>query len=115
MSPHGSAPCPFCDPPTDRICFRSEFAFGLWDGFPVSPGHALLIPRRHVATLFDASREERVTLFDALEAVRAIIDERYRPDGYNIGINHGAAGLSSAPTRCDRSPSSSRAPTRSSA
>ena len=91
MSPHGSAPCPFCDPPTDRICFRSEFAFGLWDGFPVSPGHALLIPRRHVATLFDASREERVTLFDALEAVRAIIDERYRPDGYNIGINHGAA------------------------
>lgn len=91
MSPHESAPCPFCDPPTDRICFRSEFAFGLWDGFPVSPGHALLIPRRHVATLFDASREERVTLFDALEAVRAIIDERYRPDGYNIGINHGAA------------------------
>ncbi len=64
---------------------------GVWDAYPVSPGHALLLPRRHVATFFEASRDEQSALLAALDAARAIIDERRRPDGYNIGINHGAA------------------------
>ena len=64
----------------------------LWDGFPVSDGHALLVPRRHVADWFDASDEERAELLAAVQVVRAKIEETRRPDGYNIGINVGEAG-----------------------
>ncbi len=91
MSPHGSVPCPFCDPPAERTFFRGELVIGVWDAYPVSPGHTLLLPRRHVATFFEASRDEQSALLAALDAARTIIDERHRPDGYNIGINHGAA------------------------
>lgn len=62
-----------------------------WDGFPVSDGHALIVPRRHVATWFDASDEERAELLAAVQVVRAKIEETRRPDGYNIGINVGEA------------------------
>ena len=91
MSGSGHQACIFCAPPAERIFFRSELVIALWDAFPVSPGHALLVPRRHVATIFEANRDERLALLEAVDAARAIIDERHRPDGYNIGINDGAA------------------------
>jgi diadenosine tetraphosphate (Ap4A) HIT family hydrolase len=61
------------------------------DGFPISSGHALIIPKRHIASLFDATREEREALFDLLEHVKTELMERYNPDGFNIGINDGTA------------------------
>ena len=61
------------------------------DGFPISPGHALIIPKRHIASLFDATREEREALFDLLEQVKTELQEKYNPDGFNIGINDGTA------------------------
>ncbi len=64
---------------------------GLWDGNPVSPGHALLIPRRHIATVFQCSTEEWSELLDGIIIARAKILERHRPDGFNIGINAGEA------------------------
>ncbi len=51
--------CPFCQPPEDRIVWQDETVFVLRDGYPVSPGHALVIPRRHVETWFDATAEEQ--------------------------------------------------------
>jgi diadenosine tetraphosphate (Ap4A) HIT family hydrolase len=75
----------------DRIFFRDNLITGLWDGFPVSPGHALLIPLRHMPTWFETTAQERVALMDAINAAKAEIDSLYRPDGYNIGINCGAA------------------------
>jgi diadenosine tetraphosphate (Ap4A) HIT family hydrolase len=57
----------------------------------VSPGHALVIPRRHVATWFDASLEEKAELLAAVDAARAAIERTNSPDGYNIGVNVGAA------------------------
>ena len=83
--------CPFCNPLPGRMFFESPLLVGLWDGFPVSPGHALLVPRRHVANWFDASPEERAALTEAVEAARTAIEREHRPDGYNIGINVGAA------------------------
>lgn len=83
--------CPFCNPLPGRVFFESPLLVGLWDGFPVAPGHALLVPRRHVATWFDATREERAALTDAIDAARTAIEREHRPDGYNIGINVGAA------------------------
>lgn len=84
--------CPFCDPPADRVFFQGECVFALWDGYPVSPGHALIIPRRHVSSLFEATPEELANLMEALPIVRAHVLEAH-PDiaGFNIGINDGRA------------------------
>ena len=86
-----AAPCPFCDLSEDRVFVRNELAAALWDRYPVSPGHALIIPQRHIPAWFDANDLERAALLTLVSAAKAVIDERHRPDGYNIGINSGAA------------------------
>ena len=60
-----------------------------YDGFPVSPGHALIIPRRHVASYFDLTRQEREAMTQMMLDVKLKLDERFHPDGYNVGINVG--------------------------
>ena len=64
---------------------------GLWDAYPVTPGHALLIPTRHVNTWFDATTEERVALLRGIDAARTAIDTGFGAEGYNIGVNTTAA------------------------
>ena len=81
--------CPFCNIRQDRIVDEDSLVQAFWDRFPVSPGHALLIPRRHVETWFDASEEEQLQLLRAVNQVREIIEQQHAPDGYNIGINVG--------------------------
>ena len=90
-------PCPFCVLDPARILADDELTVIYKDGFPVSPGHTVIIPRRHFATLFDATPEEQTALLAALDKAKAILDERHKPDGYNIGINHGKAGGQSVP------------------
>ena len=84
--------CPLCAVPADRFIYADELVVALWDAYAVSPGHALVVPRRHVASWFDATREERAALTDAVQHARAAIERRHRPDGYNIGVNVGKAG-----------------------
>lgn len=86
------ADSPFVNPDPERVFYQSDLVIGLWDGFPVSPGHALIVPRRVVATWFEATREEQVAILDGVEAAKSAIEKRLTPDGYNIGINVGAAG-----------------------
>ncbi|MCC5865699.1 MAG: HIT family protein [Wenzhouxiangella sp.] len=83
--------CPFCHPDPDLIFHESELVLCLWDRYPVSPGHALLIPRRHVAEWFDATPAEQLALIAALPIAKEAIQARHKPDGYNIGINSGQA------------------------
>ena len=92
-----SKPCPFCVLDPARILAEDEFTVVYKDGFPVSPGHTVIIPKRHFPSLFDATQEERTALLAALDQAKALLDERHRPDGYNIGINHGPAGGQSVP------------------
>lgn len=86
-----SATCPFCSLPAERLVDAGELAVVIRDGFPVSKGHSLVIPRRHVASWFDVTREEQLALLDLLARARRHIDEEFHPDGYNIGINDGPA------------------------
>ena len=88
--------CPFCKFESEReIIASSPLSVAFFDGFPVSPGHALIIPQRHVSSFFDLSQEERQDLLNLADKVKRIVEERYHPDGYNIGINVGeAAGQS---------------------
>jgi diadenosine tetraphosphate (Ap4A) HIT family hydrolase len=92
-----SKPCPFCHLDLSRILAEDGLTVIYKDGFPVSPGHTVIIPRRHFATLFEASAAEQAALLAALAKAKAILDDLHKPDGYNIGINHGQAGGQSVP------------------
>lgn len=83
--------CPFCSPDVNRLVLQTADFFVLWDAFPVSPGHALVVPARHIESWFDAGREEQAALLDGIERARNAILARYKPTGFNIGINIGAA------------------------
>ena len=83
--------CPFCRVAPERAFLVTDDVIGLWDAFPVSPGHALLVPKRHVATWFDATAAERAALAEATELARREIVKLHDPPGFNIGVNAGAA------------------------
>ena len=51
--------CPFCQPDHNQVFYKDSLTIGLWDAFPVSKGHALIITRRHVSSWFDATDEEK--------------------------------------------------------
>ena len=88
------ANCIFCIPQREIL---AENANGLafFDSFPVSPGHALVVPKRHVMTVFEMSEEEYVDCFRLILALKDLLFARYSPHGYNVGANCGeAAGQS---------------------
>lgn len=83
--------CPFCNLDSNRILTETEHTQTFRDGFPISPGHTLVIPKRHIASFFDVTPEERNQLLDAIDHAKQVLDKEIRPDGYNIGINSGEA------------------------
>ena len=97
MTAPATKPCPFCHLDPHRIVAEDEIAVAYRDGFPVSLGHTVIIPRRHFATLFDATEAEQSALLRMLAQARDILDKLHQPDGYNIGINHGQAGGQTVP------------------
>lgn len=90
-------PCPFCTLPRARVLDERETVLVLRDAFPVSLGHTLVIPKRHVASFFEATESERADLMSLLVAARAQLDRQFRPAGYNIGINDGVAAGQTVP------------------
>jgi diadenosine tetraphosphate (Ap4A) HIT family hydrolase len=86
-----SIDCIFCTLEPDRIIFKSDLTFTIRDAFPVSPGHTLIIPRRHVASVFDLNIMEKAAMLGALEEAKNALDREFSPDGYNIGVNDGVA------------------------
>jgi diadenosine tetraphosphate (Ap4A) HIT family hydrolase len=83
--------CPFCRVEPGRVAWSSPLVLALWDAFPVSNGHSLVVPRRHAASWQALTPDEKSALIVGVDAVRAEIDARYRPHGYNIGCNDGVA------------------------
>ena len=83
--------CPFCNLPRDRIVFDSELALVIRDKFPVSPGHTLIVPKRHVASFCDTTPEEQAALLKLLRIARVDLDHVHHPAAYNVGVNDGAA------------------------
>jgi diadenosine tetraphosphate (Ap4A) HIT family hydrolase len=75
----------------------SQHGIVIRDGFPVSPGHTLIISKRHVGSLFDLSIEERIDLLALLDRAKATVEMEFGPDGYNVGINDGAAAGQTIP------------------
>jgi len=86
--------CPFCTPDTSKILMANAHAIALYDGYPVTPGHTLIVPKRHIASFFDATKEEQEAMFDLLTEMRRQLlnlGSLSVPDGFNIGINDGTA------------------------
>ena len=92
-----SKPCPFCTLPSERIVEENQLASWIDDGFPVSKGHSLIIPKRHLGSFFDISLEERLAMLELLDKAKAAIDKDLKPDGFNIGINNGSAAGQTVP------------------
>ena len=89
--------CPFCTLPQDRILDSNEMGFVIRDDFPISPGHTLIIPKRHVGSFFEISPEERDALLDLLDQAKKVIDAELSPNSFNIGINDGSAAGQTIP------------------
>ena len=87
--PDGNSP--FLAVPASEWLAANDSAFAIADRFPVSPGHALVITRRVVATWWEATAAERADILALVEEVKHRLDAELRPDGYNVGFNSGAA------------------------
>lgn len=96
-SPPGAPACPFCSLPAERIADANALAFVILDAFPVSPGHRLVITRRHVGSFFETTAAERQALLELLERAREAAEHEHAPAGYNVGINDGAAAGQTVP------------------
>lgn len=89
--------CPFCTLPASRIIDRNQAGLVVRDAYPVTPGHTLVIPARHVGTFFETTAEERSGLLSLLDTAKQQLDAEFAPAGYNIGINDGAAAGQTVP------------------
>ena len=83
--------CAFCLLPRTRIVAENALAHVIRDAFPISRGHTLIIPKRHVGSFFAVTAEERDALFALLADAKSVLDSEFHPDGYNVGINDGIA------------------------
>jgi diadenosine tetraphosphate (Ap4A) HIT family hydrolase len=84
-----NAGCELCEP--QDVLFESEFAYVRYDNHALARGHVIVVPRRHVADFFEMSGAEQGSVVALLNRAKKRIEEEHRPDGYNIGVNIGAA------------------------
>ena len=84
--------CVFCRKPQSEIICENQLAKAFYDHYPVNRGHVLVTPKRHVETFFDATAEELSAINNLIFQVKEILENRYKPDGYNIGVNVNHAG-----------------------
>lgn len=89
--------CPFCNLPPDRIIDSNELALVIRDGYPISRGHTLIVPKRHTGSFFDTSDQEKLALFDLVTKAKMKLDQELSPNSYNIGINDGSAAGQTVP------------------
>ena len=83
--------CPFCRLERTRIRLECESTVAFLDGFPVAQGHTLVLPKRHVASLFDLPEEEQAAVWQLVARVRALLLAEFQPNGFNVGLNDGPA------------------------
>lgn len=83
--------CIFCKRDDKTIMFEDNNVYCIYDNYPVNPGHSLIITKRHVSNYFELTLDEKASIDQAITYLKSRLDETYHPDGYNIGINNGAA------------------------
>jgi diadenosine tetraphosphate (Ap4A) HIT family hydrolase len=92
------AECPFCHPGAEReLIVESATAYAIYDKFPVSDGHALIIPKNHCSNYFELSFKEQSACWFMANHVKQLLVKKYYPDGFNVGININAAAGQTVP------------------
>src|SRR3954468_15372995 len=81
--------CELCAPRT--VLSENELAYVRADNHSLSRGHVLVVPKRHVADFFEMTAQEQVAVVELLREARQLVHAEHSPDGYNVGINVGAA------------------------
>ena len=82
--------CFFCNCINNKdYLLENNYAIARFDDFPVNNGHLEVIPKRHIKDWWETTKEERIAIFELIDEAKKIIDEKYAPDGYNIGMNLG--------------------------
>ena len=89
--------CIFCSINKEKIIYENQYWFAIFDEFPVNQGHVLLMPKHHVETIYGLNEEESNTLVASIEAVENLLKRFLKIDGFNIGINQGAAAGQTVP------------------
>ena len=83
--------CPFCEIDRERLWLDTEVGIALRDSYPVSEGHALVVPRLHVASIYDRPARDQHSLWELVAEARHALLEKFSPNGFNTGINDGLA------------------------
>lgn len=89
--------CPFCDREDGRVVFQTQYSLAIWDGYPVTEGHILVVPKRHTPVWHNLRREELADIGGAIAQAQRFLRDRYAIDGFNVGFNEGAAAGQTVP------------------
>ncbi len=84
--------CLFCDRANkkeNKIILENDFCYARWDNFPLTEGHLEIVPKLHINSFFDLNNEQLIQLYSLLKEAKEIVQKKYNPDSYNIGINEG--------------------------
>ena len=87
--------CIFCR--LKEYVLENDKCYAVFDKMPVTEGHMLIIAKRHVQDFFDLTKEERDAMFDLVSEAKKLLDAKYKPDGYNVGVNCGQVAGQSVP------------------
>jgi diadenosine tetraphosphate (Ap4A) HIT family hydrolase len=84
--------CFFCKSISNKDnLLENDLAIARYDDFPVNKGHLEIIPKRHIKDWWSTTTEEKIAIFNLLDEAKKIVDEKFHPDAYNIGMNLGVA------------------------
>jgi diadenosine tetraphosphate (Ap4A) HIT family hydrolase len=83
--------CPFCNLEPQQVVLENDVGVALRDILPVSKGHTLVVPKRHVVSLFDLDAAEQAAVWLLAAEVRARLLEELHPAGFNVGVNDSRA------------------------
>jgi len=89
--------CTLCTLPAERILGENEHAVWVLDLHPVSPGHSLIVSKRHIESFFETPSPEREAILSLVDRAREHVSRNHAPSGYNIGINDGPAAGQTVP------------------
>ena len=85
---HSTNNCIFCNPRKNlTLLTESATAYAIYDGYPASKGHVLVIPKRHVSNYFDLPFKEQSACWLMVNKVQELIGKEFAPDGFNVGMN----------------------------
>lgn len=90
-------PCIFCTLPPERIIDSNEHGIVIRDAYPVTLGHTLIMPRRHVGSWFDITEQVQLALLRLQTQAQQNLQKEFNPDGYTLGINDGPAAGQTVP------------------